>query len=65
VLAALAAVVAVLGATAGLDAEQRALLHHARVVVHAVHLRGAVHEVQERHLVDGLDLVSPAQWYCR
>mmetsp|Transcript_6819 Transcript_6819/g.18879 ORF Transcript_6819/g.18879 Transcript_6819/m.18879 type:complete len:271 (-) Transcript_6819:67-879(-) len=55
-VARLTAVVAVLGTPARLDRQQRAPLHHARVVVRPVHPRRAMDQLQERHLVDALHL---------
>jgi hypothetical protein len=57
VVHALGAVLAVLGAAAGLDAEQGAHLHGIGIEVRAVHRVGAVQQVVEGQREQGQDLV--------
>jgi hypothetical protein len=59
--AALAAIVAVLWTASSLDAEKRALLDHAWVMVHAVDGSGSMDKVKQGHAVDLFNLRSPAQ----
>jgi hypothetical protein len=54
----LGAIPAVFGATPGLDAEKRAQLDRAVLVIPSMHLSRSVEEREERQVIERLDLLS-------
>lgn len=57
-MTALAAVIAVFRASAGLDGQQGAFLHLSWIVIHPMHIRRSMHEFEKRRVEDVCDLFS-------